>query len=167
MSSRNENAGLEAYSQRANYRHYGGYQHATLGQVVIFMPPMADHIFILPNVAWRAMLMATGINHNMIRLEDHIDGRAAWAPLEYLKKVVAAKGIVPPTHYRSPSLEHILHVDRELGEVTPFNVQSSGQEGASGGNGVDDGNTSVRQDTPAHASRDADMQDAEQKDKND
>ncbi|WPB02830.1 uncharacterized protein RHO25_007466 [Cercospora beticola] len=103
----------------------------------------------------------------MIRLEDHVDGRAAWTPLEYLKKVVAAGGVTPPIHYRSPSLETILRVDRELGEISPFDAQSSSEEGARGGNGVDDGRTSVRQDTPAHASRDADMRDAEQKDKND
>ncbi|CAK1358477.1 unnamed protein product [Cercospora beticola] len=167
MSSHNENAGLEAYSQRANYRHYGDYQHATVGPVVILTPPMDDHIYILPHVAWRAMFMAIGINHNMIRLEDHIDGRAAWTPLEYLKKVVAAGGVKPPIHYRSPSLETILRVDRELGEISPFDAQSSSEEGARGGDGVDDGRTSVRQDTPAHASRDADMRDAEQKDKND
>lgn len=111
--------------------------------------------------------MATGINHNMIRLEDHIDGRAAWTPLEYLKKVVAAGGILPPIHHRSPSLGTTLYVDRQLGEVPPFDVQSSGEEGASRANGVDDGRTKVRQDTPAHASRDAVMQDADRKDKND
>lgn len=107
MYSISTNDDLDVYTQRANYQHYSGYQHPTIRPVVILIAPMHSAIYILPEAIWLIVIMSTNENFNMIRLEDHVDGRAAWTPLEYLRRVVTAGGLVPPLHDGTPALEDI------------------------------------------------------------
>ncbi|KAM3424187.1 hypothetical protein BST61_g11271 [Cercospora zeina] len=152
--------GLDVYTHRASYHYYDGYQHPTYGPVVVLTSPINSSVYILPQAIWLAMVMSTEGNFDMIRLEDHVDGRAARAPLEYLRRVVTARGPVPPLHNQSPALEDILAVNRSHQETVGFGEGASNEDRhGSARNG--DGGLGKRADSGALELKDVDMEDTE------